>query len=49
MYITVNVFNLGKSIFTNGLTKWVRLGYDTRPTNPWVGGVLLVVTDHIQG
>jgi hypothetical protein len=25
-----------------------RLGQDKRPVNPWVGGVLLSVTDDIQ-
>jgi hypothetical protein len=26
-----------------------RLGEDKQPINPWVGGVLLCLTDHIQG
>jgi hypothetical protein len=35
------------SLKSGGTVFMVRLGYMS--TNPWVGGVLLVVTDHIQG
>jgi hypothetical protein len=27
----------------------VRLGQDTLRTDPWVGGLLFCVTDHVQG